>query len=100
MGRRQALQRLDVLRTEQRAMGVAGFLDLSDCALFPWKLWFSNLGRSCATILGVGIRRVMLSIDDGPGILLVLTRADDSEVELVLTHTDDTGTRFEFRERS
>ena len=54
--------------------------------MFPWKLWFANLGHSTNAILGNGIVRVQLSLDDKPDIMLRLTRADETEVHLFVNH--------------
>ena len=55
--------------------------------MFPWKLWFANLGHSTNAILGNGILRVQLSLDDEPEILLRLTRADETEVHLYVSQS-------------
>ena len=88
IGKRQAYQRLHELREGNlpSCRVDAGFLDLSDGAMFPWKLWFANLGHSTNTILGNGILRVQLSLDDEPEIMLRLTRADETEVHLFVSH--------------
>ena len=88
IGKRQAYQRLHELREENlpSCIALAGFLDLSDGAMFPWKLWFANLGHSTNAILGNGILRVQLSLDDEPEIMLRLTRADETEVHLFVSH--------------
>ena len=54
--------------------------------MFPWTLWLANLGQYSNAILGNGIRRVQLSLDDEPEIMLRLTRADETEVHLFVTH--------------
>ena len=55
--------------------------------MFPWKLWFANLGHSTNAILGNGILRVQLSLDDESEIMLRLTRADETEVHLFVSHS-------------
>ena len=55
--------------------------------MFPWALWLANLGHNTNTILGNGIRRVQLSLEDPDDIVLRLIRADETVVHLFLSQS-------------
>ena len=87
MGKARAWELLHRLRKTQlgsssSATEHTGALDLTDGALFPWRVWLCNLGHRTNEAVGDGLVRVMLQMGQGVTITRMLSRADGSSCTL------------------